>query len=190
MRSRWFLLALLLGLLGGCTGNSALKPDEVLDERTGITWAALHQPIEFVQGAQSAVVSAKQPSFAYLGPVEWNRSGDISYSLWIHVVPGNDRPVGDIRDAGAVAVMLDDGPLVLSATEAAKVGHEPYKRIASWGQTAYFHIDANGLIRLAASHKLILDIRGTDGTAVPFNSSDDTHAVLSEYLRGRNITAD
>jgi hypothetical protein len=106
------------------------------------------------------------------------------------VVPGNDRPVGDIREAGAVAVMLDDGPLVLDPGEAAKVGGEPYKRIASWGQTAYFRIDAQGLIRLAASHKLILDIRGTDGTAVPFNAAQDTHAVLGEYLRGRKITAD
>jgi hypothetical protein len=190
MRSRWFLPALLLGVLWGCAGGSARKPDEVLDERTGITWAALRQPLELVQGAQSAVVSRIQPSFAYLGPVEWNRSGDISYSLWVHVVPGSDRPVGDIRDDGAVTLMLDDGPFVLIPAEAARVGREPYRRIASWGQTAYFHLDAKGLVRLAASHKLILDIRGTDGSAVPFNAPDDTHAVLSEYLRGRNITAD
>jgi hypothetical protein len=190
MRARWFLLALLLGLLWACTGGSARKPDEVLDERTGITWAALPQPLQFVQGAQSAVVSRIQPSFAYLGPVEWNRSGDLSYSLWVHVVPGSDRQVGDIRDDGAIALMLDDGPLTLNVGEAVKVGRAPYKRIASWGQTAYFRIDAKGLIRLAASHKLIVDIRGTDGTAVPFNTAEDAHAILSEYLRVRNIIAD
>jgi hypothetical protein len=190
MRSRWFLIALLLGVLWGCSGTSARKPDEVLDERTGITWAALPQPIQLVQGAQSAVLSGRTPSFAYLGPVEWNRSGDISYSLWVHVVPGSDRQVGNIREDGAVALMLDDGPLALTPGDAAKLGREPYKRIASWGQTAYFRIDAKGLIRLAASHKLILDIRGTDGTAVPFTTADDTHAVLSEYLRVRNIIAD
>jgi hypothetical protein len=190
MRSRWFLLALLLGVLWGCAGASARKPDEVLDERTGITWAALGQPLELVQGAQSAVVSRIQPSFAYLGPVEWNRSGDISYSLWVHVVPGSDRPVGNIRDDGAVTLMLDDGPFVLIPAQAARVGREPYKRVASWGQTVYFQLDAKGLVRLAASHKLVLDIRGTDGSAVPFNAPDEAHAVLSEYLRGRNITAD
>jgi len=191
MRSRWFLLAVLLGVLWGCSGESARKPDEVLDERTGVTWAALRQPIELVQGAQSALVlSGKTPSFAYLGPVEWNRSGDISYSLWLHVVPGSDRQVGDIREDGALVLMLDDGPLGLVPAEAAKIGREPYKRIASWGQTAYFRIDAKGLIRMAASHKLTLDIRGTDGTAVAFNAADDTHAVLSEYLRVRNIIAD
>ena len=190
MRSRWFLLALLLGVLWGCAGASARKPDEVLDERTGITWAALRQPIELVQGAQSAVVSRTQPSFAYLGPVEWNRSGDISYSLWVHVVPGSDRQVGDIHGDGAVTLMLDDGPFVLIPAEPTRVGREPYKRIASWGQTANFQLDVKGLIRLAASHKLVVDIRGTDGSAVPFNAPDDTHALLSEYLRGRNITAD
>jgi hypothetical protein len=190
MRSRWFLLALLLGVLWGCTGGSARKPEEMLDERTGITWAALPRPIELVQGTQSAVVSRRQPSFAYLGPVEWNRSGDISYSLWLHVVPGSDRQVGDIHADGAVTLMLDDGPFVLIPAEATRVGREPYKRIASWGQTAYFHLDAKGLIRLAASRKLVLEIRGTDASAVPFNAPDDAQSVLSEYLRGRNITAD
>jgi hypothetical protein len=190
MRSRWSLLALLLGALWGCSGEAARKPDEVLDERTGITWAALHQPMELVQGAQSAVLSGKNPSFAFLGPVEWNRSGDIRYSLWVHVVPGSDRQVRDIREDGAVALLLDDGPLALVPAEAVSVGREPYKRIASWGQTAYFRIDAKGLMRLAASHKLILSIRGIDGAAVPFNAAGDTHAVLSEYLRVRNIIAD
>jgi hypothetical protein len=122
--------------------------------------------------------------------VEWNRSGDISYSLWVHVVPGSDRQVGDIHGDGAVTLMLDDGPFVLIPAEPTRVGREPYKRIASWGQTANFQLDVKGLIRLAASHKLVVDIRGTDGSAVPFNAPDDTHALLSEYLRGRNITAD
>ena len=138
MRARWFLLALLPGVLWGCAGESARKPDEMLDERTGITWAALPKPIELIQGTQSAVVSNKPPSFAYLGPVEWNRSGDISYSLWVHVVPGSDRQVGDIHGDGAVTLMLDDGPFVLIPAEPTRVGREPYKRIASWGQTANF----------------------------------------------------
>jgi hypothetical protein len=189
MCPRWFLPFLLL-ILWGCSGQSALKPDEVLDERTGITWAVLHQPIDFLQGAQSAVVVVgKRASLAYLGPVEWTRSGDISYSLWIHVVPGDDRRIGDIHADGAVTLMLDDGPMVVSP-EARKPSGEPYRPLASWGQTAYFHLDVEGLKRIAASRNLTLEFRAADGSAVSFNSNRDTHAVLSEYLQSRNITGD
>src|ERR1700687_4048576 len=95
------------GLLAGCASD---HPAEVLDERTGTTVGALQDPIEFVETAQNAAsVGGKRTSFAYLGPLEWDRSGDISYGLWLHVAPGDDKPVGDIRSEGSVRLKLDDG---------------------------------------------------------------------------------
>src|ERR1700690_1130766 len=99
---------LVAGLLTGCAGESSIKPAEVLDERTGVTVAALQEPLEFVEAAGSAQLGdAKRASFAYLGPLEWDRSGDISYGLWIHLAPGNDRQVSDIHAPGAVTILLD-----------------------------------------------------------------------------------
>jgi hypothetical protein len=195
MRTQWILVAPFLGALWGCSGQSAIRPVEVLDERTGITWAALREPIELVQGAPSALVAAgKRISFAYLGPVEWNRSGNFSYGLWIHVAPGNDRQIGDIRAAGAVTVILDDGTLVETPMEQPKVGREPYRQVASWGQSAYFALDVQTLARMAASQKLTLEFRAADNSAdisvVSFTPTHDTHAALSDYLRGRKVTGD
>ena len=185
-------LILLIGLMAGCASRSPIKPVEVLDERTAVTFGALKQPIELLPSAQDAVlILRKRATFAYLGPVEWNRSGELSYGLWIHIAPGNDRqPPGDIHASAAAALILDDGPLKLSVMEAPKLGREPYRPVASWGQTAYFGLDAGTLRRMAASGKLELDVRAADGSTLSFSPTVDTRAVLKQYMQDRGITGD
>src|SRR6202166_4916719 len=93
-------IVLLIGWVAGCTSLSSTKPVEVLDERTAVTFGALKQPIELLPSAaqDALLILRKRATFAYLGPVEWNRSGAVSYGLWIHIAPGNDRqPPGDIH---------------------------------------------------------------------------------------------
>jgi hypothetical protein len=179
------------GLLAACASQSAIKPAEVLDERTGMTVGALQAPVEFVESAQNlGVAGGRRLSFAYLGPVEWDRSGDITYALWIHVAPGNDKPVGDIRAHGALTLLLDDGPLVLVASDAPAPGSGPYQPIASWGQTSYFAVDVESLKRMAASHKLDLGFRGENQSTVEFTPTHDTRLTLTQFLQARGITAD
>ena len=184
-------IILLVGLMAGCAGRSPIKPVEVLDERTAVTFGALKQPIELLPSAQDAVlVLRKRATFAYLGPVEWNRSGALSYGLWIHIAPGNDRQPGDIHASAAVALVLDDGPLALSPMTAPALGHPPYRPVASWGQTAYFGLSVDMLRRMAASRKLELDVRAVDGSTITFAPTLDTRAVLTQYMKDRAITAD
>jgi hypothetical protein len=177
--------------LAGCAGQASITPAEVLDEQTGITWAALREPIEFVQSTASAVVvMGKQNSIAYLGPVEWNRSGNISYGLWLQVVPGNDGQVADVRAVAAVTLILDDGSVILSPIDAPKLRQEPYQPVVSWGQTAYFELSAATLARMAASQKLTLEFRGVGGSTLSFTPTHDTRGTLAEYARGRGIIHD
>jgi hypothetical protein len=184
-------IILLVGLMAGCAGQSSIKPVEVLDERTALTFGALKQPIELLPSAQDAVlILRKRATFAYLGPVEWNRSGALSYGLWIHIAPGNDRQPGDIHASAAAALILDDGPLGLSLMEAPKLGREPYRPVVSWGQTAYFGLDVETLRRMAASRKLELDVRAADGSTLSFSPTVDTRAVLKQYMQDRGITGD
>ena len=191
---------LLVGLAPGCAVHSA-KPVEVLDERTGMTLGVLKEPLEFVPlpgNAGNAVPMAQRgtslaslgTTFAYLGPVEWNRAGTFSYGLWMHIAPGNGKPVGDIRAAGSVTVVLDDGPITLSPMEAPKGARDGYEAAASWGQTAHFDATIGMFRRMAASHTLELDVRATDGTIIKFAPTLDTHAALMSYLRSRELIAD
>jgi hypothetical protein len=191
MHTPQITVILLIGLMAGCNSLSSTKPVEVLDERTAVTFGALKEPIELLPGAQNAVlIMGKRTSFAYLGPVEWNRSGALSYGLWIHVAPGSDRQASDIHAPASVTLVLDDGPLALSPTTAPTLGREPYRPVASWGQTAYFGLTVDMLKRMAASRKLELDVRAADGSMIAFAPTVDTRAVLTQYMKDRDITAD
>jgi hypothetical protein len=191
MRQTLIQLIFLAGLLAGCGGQSAVKPVEVLDEKSGITLGVLKEPIELLPGTDNAVqVLRKRTTFAYLGPVEWNRSGAYSYGLWVHIAPGNGRQVGDIHAAGALTVLLDAGPLVLTPIEPPAAAGTPYREAVSWGQTAYFELTVETLRRMAASRKLELDVRAADGSAVAFSPTVDTRAALTDYVKSRGVTGD
>jgi hypothetical protein len=191
MRYAIIPLVLLVGWLAGCETQSSVKPIETLDERTGATVGALLEAIELVPSAQTAVLSVhRRTTFAYLGPVELDRAGTISYSLWIHIAPGNDNQPADIHAAGALTLVLDDGSVALSIVDGPTLGHDPYKGAVSWGQTAYFNLDVNTLKRMAASRKLDLDVRALGGQVVHFSPTLDTRPVLTQYLQARGITAD
>lgn len=190
MRPQLLPIVLLIQVLAGCAGQSGLKPTEVLDDRTGMTVGALKEPIELVPAPQSALLlSRKHMTFAYLGPVEWNRSGSLSYGLWVHIAPGVDQQPGDIHAPSALTLILDDGPLALTLMDAPSLGADPYRQVVSWGQTAYFGLDVAGLRRIAASRKLALQVRAA-GSSVSFSPTHDTGAILTEYLRSRGITGD
>jgi len=182
MRFIW-LLAAGAACLSACANQAARPPVELLDARTGMTVAALPQPIEFVE--HGLMESGKRTSFAYLGPVEWDRMGDYRDGLWMHVAPGTDKQVGDIRTPGAVTLILDDGPLVLSTMDAPALGKEPYTPLVSWGQTGYFSMTRESLERLANSSRVVLRLHGTDDTDVDFDTGVDVHAVLLGYLNSR-----
>jgi hypothetical protein len=189
MRSPLISVILFAVWAAGCAGQS-VKPVEVLDERTGITLGALKEPIELVPAPENAVLARRRTTFAYLGPVEWNRSGDLSYGLWIHIAPGNDKAAGDIRAAGALVLNLDGGPEALSPIEAPKNAREAYRPAVPWGQTAYFSLNVGALRRIAASRKFELDVRAADGSIIDFSPTVDTRSTLTDYLRARGITGD
>ncbi len=180
---------LLLGVLGGCAGSSRIAPVEALDERTGITLGVLKEPIELVP-SHPEIGAGKRTTFAYLGPVEWDRSGTLSYGLWMHIAPGNDLALADIRGSPSPTLVLDDGVVALSRIEAPNRGRDAYKQAAPWGQIAYFDLDVATLRRMAASRKLELDVGATNGSTVSFSPSSDTHAVLTRYLQDRGLTGD
>jgi hypothetical protein len=195
MRLPAIAIILAMVLLYACSTPSSIKPVEYLDDRTAMTVGSLKEPIELVpslrQGGLRAIVSlGKRLSFAYLGPVEWDRSGSIVYGLWVHIAPGTDRPIADIRSNAALTIVLDNGTRVLTPIDAPQLGRGAYQAVASWGQTAYFELTVEMLKQMAASEKLELNVRAADDSIVNFVASGDTRGTLREYLHARGITDD
>jgi hypothetical protein len=183
-------------LLSACASPSSIKPVEYLDDRTAMTVGSLKEPIELVPsihqtGALHALTNlAKRVSFAYIGPVEWDRSGAIVYGLWVHVAPGNNQPIADIRSPTALTLILDGGTRVLTPIDAPQLGRGAYQPVASWGQTAYFELTVEMLKQMAASEKLELNVRAADDSTVNFTAAGDTRETLTDYLHSRGITDD
>jgi hypothetical protein len=182
-------------LLNACGTPASIKPVEYLDDRTAMTIGSLKEPIELVpslrQGGLHVITNlGKRVSFAYLGPVEWDRSGSIVYGLWVHIAPGNDRPIADIRSNAAVTIVLDNGTRVLTPIDAPQLGRGAYQAVASWGQTAYFELTVEMLKQMAASERLELNVRAADDSIVNFVASADTRETLSDYMHARGITGD
>jgi len=181
-------------LLSACASSSSIKPVEYLDDRTAMTIGSLKEPIELVpslhQSGLHLLTMGKKASFAYLGPVEWDRSGTIVYGLWVHLAPGNDRAIVDIRSPAALTLILDSGARVLTPIDAPQLGRGAYQAVASWGQTAYFELTEALLKQMAASEKLELNVRATDDSVVNFTATSGTRATLAGYLHSRGITGD
>jgi hypothetical protein len=182
-------------LMNACGTPASIKPVEYLDDRTAMTVGSLKAPIELVpslrQGGLHVITNlGKRLSFAYLGPVEWDRSGSIVYGLWVHIAPGNDRPIADIRSDAAITIVLDNGTRVLTPIDAPQLGRGAYQPVASWGQTAYFELTVEMLKQMAASEKLELNVRAADDSIVNFVASGDTRETLSDYMHARGITDD
>jgi hypothetical protein len=192
VRLRSIQFALMVSLSAGCASQSPVKSVEMLDERTGMTMGALLQPMAFIEtGIYDLLVPDKQPSIVYIGPVEWDRSGDFTYLLWFQVAPGvGGHRLDDIRTRGAVNLKLDDGPVALSALELPVAASSPYRPMAPVGQTAYFSIDVALLKRMAASQRLALNLRAGDLTTVNFIPTQETRAALKQFLLDRGIAND
>lgn len=181
-------LAAAVSLTAACASPSSIKPAEVLDERTGMTVGSLEKPIELDQGAAQTGGSGgadRRASFAYLGPVEWDNMGSVSYGLWVHVAPGSDWKFDDITTPGAVTLSLDDGSAALTVMDAPKLAHGPYQPVASWGQTVYFDTDVPTLKRMSSSAKIELDVKTADGASVHFAAGTDARETLLRYLHAR-----
>jgi hypothetical protein len=186
------IFALIVSLLAGCVSQAPVKSVEMLDQRTGLTMGALIQPMAFIEtGIYDLLVPDKQPSIVYVGPVEWDRSGDFSYLLWVQVAPGvGGHRLDDIRARGAVNLKLDDGSVVLSALELPVVPSSPYRPMPPVGQTAYFSIDVPLLKRMAASRRLALNVRAGDLTMVDFIPTQETRIALKQFMLDRGIAHD
>ena len=185
-------LIALIGLAAGCAVQSPPKSVEYLDERTATTVGALKDPIEFTPSASSGsgIRVGKHISFAYLGPVEWDKAGSYQYGLWMHVVGNASWTPADIRSPSAVTLALDDDSVVLVPMDDPHLGRAAYQPVASWGQTTYFELSVKMIQHMAASHKLGLEVRGTDGITVNFVADGDTQAVLGEFIRARSLTGE
>ena len=182
--------AIIALLLAGCASQSPVKSVDRMDERTAVTMGVLQEPLLFIESELYDILDTtpNQPTMIYLGPVEWDRSGEYTYGLWVEIAPGvGGHRLNDLSVPGAVTLELDDGPVTLSSMDLPKNTTSPYSPVVPEGQTVYFAIDVLTLRRMAACQKILLDVQAADLKRVKFVPAQKTHAELSKYVQDRGI---
>src|SRR5580658_10192019 len=130
MHPRCLQLVMSLLLLAGSGSYADDASVEVLDQATGMTAGVLREPIPFMETGIFDLLDteSKQATVIYLGPVEWDRSGELTYMLWVQFAPGvGGHRLDDIHAPGAVTLKLDDGTVTLSAAERFSKADNPYR---------------------------------------------------------------
>ncbi|MGD8325240.1 MAG: hypothetical protein PVF50_12820, partial [Gammaproteobacteria bacterium] len=66
-------------LLGACASTQSLAPR--FDERTGVTWTALNEPVAMAHANRQLSTAARD--YVYIGPIEMNERGTREEFLWL-----------------------------------------------------------------------------------------------------------
>lgn len=94
-------LICVAGVVSGCAGTETVEP--TLDERTGVTWFSLGEPIAMAHDTPDLSTAARK--YMYVGPVEMNTMGTRQDFLWLGLGSTLDSAlIGG--DAGVPRVLL------------------------------------------------------------------------------------
>jgi hypothetical protein len=107
----------------------------------------------------------------------------------VQVAPGVDgHRLDDLRARGALNMTLDDGPVALSALDTPPAAiSPPYRPVPPVGQTVYFPVDVPLLKRMAASQRMVLNLRAADLSTIEFTPTHATSAALKQFVLDRGI---
>ena len=174
-----WICACLAVLLAGCTVG--LPQTSRLDS-SGLTVVTIHDAVMLARPVRTLAAGARD--FAYIGPVEINRMGRRDYYLWIGLASTVDRDlVGAMpTDAVALAVFVDDEPMILPLSEwDTSLDLPPYQSTVPVYATLMASTSLDQIHRIAAAKSVELHlIAGTDN-AHRYRAWQATWSSWSEF---------
>jgi hypothetical protein len=179
----------------GCAGTREDDPArQYLDEVTGITVTAVEEPAVFYHDAPRLAVHARD--YLYVGPVEMNRMGKLSYYLWmaewstIDRLPGKDA--GEKVFTGAV-VFLDGVPMELQdgmqASQRYGVPETPYSVPVETGRTVYMRVSRAQLTKIAGADTVTVGLSDATGKTRSYklwSGTTSTFGAINQDRMGPN----
>ena len=157
---------------------------EKLDPVTSVTLTAVNTPMIFYRDNSGR--SAYARNFAYIGPIQVNRSGQYRYFLWIGIwSTGQESDDARRRDGlESPVIFLDGEPLQLNLAgwtpEAIGASESVYEKPVASGIDAYYEITID-VIRLLVNAS---DVRLTTGSVSQdhYEPWNDQQAAKNSFL--------
>lgn len=185
-------LLLATAVVTGCASVPQDKPlRERLDDNTGATMTTLERPMAFYR--EQPMLAANARDYVYLGPVEVNRSGELTYMLWAAYASTIDRGRGSgLRVPTRAYLMLDGAPLELIAADRPAhrreaLGEWLYDSPIVGGNRVLYEVTRAQVVAITNARQLRL-VTEEDGGAIaefePWRESTSEFGRFSRYLRG------
>jgi hypothetical protein len=179
-------LLLILAALPACSGTPALRPREILDDRSGNTLSVVARPLVFAR--ERSDVAAHERDYATLVAVEIDQSGNYhDYLLlyrWSTVDPRMSAPPA--ADQGELRIIAEGRDIDLMPLSALPVGlgHGRELHVPAHGDVVAraYDVDATTLRYIAESHELYVRMP-QEMLAAPFALREDGRGALAEFAR-------
>ncbi len=179
-------LFVILAALPACSGTPALRPREILDDRSGSTLSVVARPLVFAR--ERSDVAANARDYATLVAVEIDQSGNYhDYMLlyrWSTVDPRMSPPPAS--DQGELRIIAEGRDIDLKPLPELPVGlgHGRELHIPAHGDVIAhaYAVDATTLRYIAESRELYVRMP-QESLATPFALWEDGRAALAQFAR-------
>jgi hypothetical protein len=169
-------LACSLAVLCGCASTTSVEP--TLDERTGITWFALPEPIAMAHDTRAISTSARK--YMYLGPVEMNVMGKRQDYLWLGMGSTLESVIlADDTQPNVLLLEVDGIPfeLPLSEWDAAT----PYAAPAPITRSMKARVTLDQIVRIASASDVRAMMVMPDGKAEPYEHWNGVWSAWTDF---------
>ena len=157
-----FTAVLALLVMAGCASAPAVKSR--FDEQTGLTLVWLDEPVVLAHTVPRVATTARD--YAYLGPLQLNRMGEIESYVWVGVASTLDRAaINEPPPALTSLVLLLDGvPMRLQLEPWTEGVAPPYVIPAPLLFSQRARVAGDQLQRIAGARSVVARFTTADGT--------------------------
>ena len=170
-------LICLAGVISGCASTETVEP--MLDERTGITWFALGEPIAMAHGTPNLSTAARK--YMYVRPVEMNNMGTRQDFLWLGMGTTLDSVLVDGDDDVPRVLLLEvDGTpfeLPVSQWDTAM----PYAAPAPLTRSLKARVTLDQIVKISGAETVRALIVMEDGTTEPYEHWNGLWSAWTEF---------
>lgn len=171
--------ACLASVLVGCGADS---PERSRLDSSGLTVVTNNAAIMLARPVRTLAAGARD--FAYIGPVQINRMGRRDYFFWIGLASTVDRDLVGLEPANAVAlaIVVDDEPMILSLSEwDTSLDQPPYQSTVPVYATLMAPTSLDQIHRIAAAESIDIHLIAGADSAHRYHAWQATWSAWSEF---------
>ena len=183
----WFACLLTVLAMSGCA--SAPVVESRFDEQTGLTLVWLDEPVVLAYTVPRVATTARD--YAYLGPLQLNRLGEIESYVWVGVASTLDRAAIDEQPPALthLVLLLDGVPMQLQLEPWTEGVEPPYVIPAPLLFSQQARVAGDQLQRIASARRVEARFTTADGVDRRYTLWRGDYSAWNQFALGEDARA-